>query len=382
MMESTTQRENQDLVRRDEARFREQLAFFESVLIDWLQAERVTVACGSWAEGGIAEFLPRGKATLLPAVYEGCFEGVRELRLEGLEHHMHIDLGRVHQLTYSVAPSVCFAGKPSFEVRLLTTGPGGARTSRWSVSLMLSRPYVGDALAPDELAWFFERARLHIARRPDLVRFEVSPDVLRSERADDVRRCLATTLGLPTDALWHDALRALDGGARGVSDESSEPRSLDLLREALRFREASLVIYRERTLVEFQTEKLAGVFKYVEDGHVSWQLGEFEDHHCHLALGAVTRVLFSAEPVPCQRGRLNYTVWFLVPGACGNPYRSDGYFAVVLNRPYDGDAPRLDIIDQVLSLYRRYRHESWVETDELFLRALGGEADEGPLCRA
>jgi hypothetical protein len=130
MMESTTQRESQDLVRQDEARFREQLAFFESVLIEWLEAERVTVACGSWADGGIAEFLPRGKATLLPAVYEGCFEGVRELRLEGLEHHMHLDPGRVHRLTYSIAPSVCFAGKPSFELRLLTTGPGGARTSR------------------------------------------------------------------------------------------------------------------------------------------------------------------------------------------------------------------------------------------------------------
>lgn len=382
MMENATQEESPDFVDRDEARFREQIAFFESVLIEWLEAERVTVACGSWADGGIAELLPRGKATLLPAAYHGCFAGVRELRLDGLEHHMHIDLGRVYQLTYNIAPSACFAGKPSFEVRLLTTGPGGARTARWSVSLMLSRPYVGEALASDELTWFFERARLHVARRPDLVRFEVSPDVLRSERADDVRRCLATTLGLPTDAPWHDALRALDSGAREASEEYSEPRSLELLREALRFREASLVIYRERTLVEFQTEKLAGVFKYVEDGHASWQLGELQDHHCHLALGAVTRVLFSAEPVPCQQGRLNYTVWFLVPGSCGNPYRSDGYFSVVLNRPYDGDAPRCELIDQVRSLYRRYRHESWVDADEVFLGALGGKADEGPACRA
>lgn len=189
-------------------------------------------------------------------------------------------------------------------------------------------------------------------------------------------------LGLPTDAPWSDALRALVGSPREANDESSEPRSLELLREALRFREASLVIYRERTLVEFQTEKLAGVFKYVEDGHVSWQLGDFQDHHCHLALGAVTRVLFSAEPVPCRGGRLNYTVWFLVPGSCGNRYRSDGYFSVVLNRPYDGDAPRLELIDQVQSLYRRYRHESWVEAGDLFLRALGGEADGGPACRA
>jgi hypothetical protein len=366
----------------EEERFREQIAFFESVLIEWLEAERMTIACGSWADGAIAEFLPRGKAILLPAMYEGCFEGVRELRLEGLDHHIHFDLGRVHQLTYSIAPSVCFAGKPSFEVRLLTTGAGGARTSRWSVSLMLSHPYVGDTLALGDLVWFFDLARRHVARRPDLVRFEVSPDVLRSERADEVRRCLATTLGLPADTPWLDAVRALDGGAREVSDESPEPRSLELLREALRFQDASLVIYRERMLVEFQTEKLAGVFRYVEDGHVSWQLGEVEDHHCHLALEAVTRVLFSAEPVPCQGGRLNYTVWFLVPRACGNPHRSDGYFSVVLNRPYDGDEPRLDNIDQVLSLYRRYRHESWVEADETFLRALAGEVDEGSRCRA
>lgn len=342
----------------------------------------MTVACSSWADGGIAELLPRGKATLLPAAYEGCFAGVRELRLDGLEHHLHIDLGRVHQLTDSIAMSVCFAGKPSFEMRLLTTGPCGARTSRWSVSLMLSRPYIGDTLASNEIAWFFERARLHIARRPDLVRFEVSPDALRSERGDEVRVCLATTLGLPTDTPWQDALHALGGGPPEARDDSSEPRSLELLRNALRLRDASLVIYRERTLVEFQTEKLAGVFRYVEDGHVSWQLGEFQDHHCHLALGAVTRVLFSAEPVPCQRGRLNCTVWFLVPGSCGKPYRSDGYFSVVLNRPYEEDAPRLDIIDQALSLYRRYRHESWVEADELFLRALSDEADGGPACRA
>jgi len=283
---------------------------------------------------------------------------------------MHIDLGRVHQLTYSIAPSVCFAGKPSFELRLLTTGAGGARTSRWCVSLMLSHPYVGGGLAADELGWFFERARHHVAQRPDLVRFEVSPEVLREADADGVRACLAATLGLPADAPWRTAVAALDGGAYEADDEPAAPRTLGLLREALRFREASLVIYRERTLVEFQTEKLAGVFQYVEDGHVSWQLGGFQDHHCHLALGAVTRVLFSAEAVPCQQGRLNYTLWFLVPGACGNPYRRDGYFSVVLNRPYEGAAPRIELIEQVLELYRRHRHESWVAADDEFLRVL------------
>jgi hypothetical protein len=83
----------------------------------------------------------------------------------------------------------------------------------------------------------------------------------------------------------------------------------DILRGALAFREASLVIYRHKTLVEFKTEKLGpGLSLYEEDGHVSWQIGAFDDHHCHLDVGACTSVVFGAEPVSCQGGRLNYTV--------------------------------------------------------------------------
>jgi hypothetical protein len=99
-------------------------------------------------------------------------------------------------------------------------------------------------------------------------------------------------------------------------------------------------------------------------------VGEFEDHHCHLAFGDLTEVLFSAEPVPCQGGRLNYTVWFLVAGACGNPHRKNGYFSVVLNRPYDAGRPRPGIIRQVFDLYARYAREPWVRADAEFLRAL------------
>ncbi len=147
-----------------------------------------------------------------------------------------------------------------------------------------------------------------------------------------------------------------------------EPKILPVLRGALELRDASLVIYRPRTLVELKTERLGGVSLYVEEGHASWQIGDFEDHHCHLDLPAVTRVLFSAEPVSCQGGRLNYTVWFLVDGDGGNPYRPDGYFSVTLNRPYGADgAPRVEVIGAVFRLYAEFSGEPWVTADETFL---------------
>ncbi|MBM3989152.1 MAG: hypothetical protein FJ294_14485, partial [Planctomycetes bacterium] len=52
-------------------RFAERVAFFESVLREWLEYEHVTIACGSWSEGGICELLPRGRAQILPPAYEG-----------------------------------------------------------------------------------------------------------------------------------------------------------------------------------------------------------------------------------------------------------------------------------------------------------------------
>ena len=102
----------------------------------------------------------------------------------------------------------------------------------------------------------------------------------------------------------------------------------------------------------------------------SIQLGSEDDHHCHLNLQWVDRVLFSAEPVECQGGGLNYTVWFLSAESCGNPYRNNGYFSVVLNRPYAGQVPRLEVIQPVLDLYQQFRNESFVDADEIFLRVL------------
>lgn len=155
------------------------------------------------------------------------------------------------------------------------------------------------------------------------------------------------------------------------------PEIAEIVQGALSVREASLVIYRHRTLIELKTEKLGrGLSLYEEDGHTSWQIGEFDDHHCHLDVGLCTEVVFSAEPVSCQGGRRNYTIWFQVDRDCGNPYRPTGYFSVTFNKPYTADgAPRRDLIDQMFDLYRRFAATPGVSADQGFLDAMS----EGPV---
>jgi hypothetical protein len=363
-----------------QAELEERSAFFHDAVSDWLADPDITIVCGRWSEGAISEFLPGGSAGLLPPAYDGRFAGIRELRIRQQRHHLHIDFGRVHTLSYVVAPSVCLGFDPSLEIRLLTTDEAGNRTEDWMVALMYTNPYLENRRVDRRAAGrFFRKAREHLARRPDLVRLRIEPEVTRNVHAGALFDCLAEASGRAFDAMdWDEALAAL--GARAPRDAApaiDEPRIVPLLRDALALREASLVIFRDRTLVEFKTDRLGGLHRYVEHGHVSWQIGRFEDHHCHLALGEVTEVLFSAEPVPCQGNRLNYTLWFLVPGACGNPYRPDGYFSITLNKPYRAGVPRLEVIEPVMSLYRRYRGEAWVSADERFLEALA----EGPAGR-
>ncbi len=150
------------------------------------------------------------------------------------------------------------------------------------------------------------------------------------------------------------------------------PKVVELVEGALSLKGASLVIYRHRTLIEFKTERLVpGLSLYEEQGFSSWQFGDAEDHHCHLDVGACTRVVFGAEPVSCQGGKLNYTVWFMVEGDCGNPYRRGAYFSVTLNKPYDEQGlARFDLIEPVFELYRRFEGEAGVEAEPAFLRAM------------
>jgi hypothetical protein len=146
----------------------------------------------------------------------------------------------------------------------------------------------------------------------------------------------------------------------------------DVVDGALGLAEASLVIYRARTLVEFRTDRLTqGLSLYREGKHASWQIGAFEDHHCHLDVGAVNEVVFGAEPVSCQKGRINYTVWFLVEEDCGNPYRPRAYFSVTLNRPYTDDGePRWEVIEPMLALGARFEGREGVSCEPAFAEAM------------
>jgi hypothetical protein len=206
------------------------------------------------------------------------------------------------------------------------------------------------------------------------VEFDVEPAVRSSHEGLQLLPLLRASTGL-TDGQWPELIRALCPTAHpGGTAPAQEPPFTPLLKKALQFRDASLVIYRDRTLIEFKTEKLDGLHRYVEQGHVSWQIGAFDDHHCHLSLDTVVRVWFSAEPVSCQGGGINYTVWFLSAGPSGNPFRRDGYFSIVLNRPYAGNQPRLDVIGPMLDLYREFSNAPWVQADPKFLEILANGA--------
>ncbi len=144
-----------------------------------------------------------------------------------------------------------------------------------------------------------------------------------------------------------------------------------LLTAALGLRDASLVIYRPGVLVEFKTDRLTEkVTSFEEQGFRSWQIGAFEDHHCHLNLREVIAVEFDAEPVGCQGGRLNYTVWFNGAGDGGNPFRPEGRFSVTLNAPYaDDGTPKPGIVEQVYGLHDRLAASPLVRASQAFLAA-------------
>jgi hypothetical protein len=154
----------------------------------------------------------------------------------------------------------------------------------------------------------------------------------------------------------------VDAGGEGLTP------ILRVLDESLGLRGASLVVYRKKTLVEFKTEHLRErVSAYEEGGHRSWQIGAFDDHHCHLDLDAIEEVLFDAEPVSCQGGRLNWTVWFLGKSDCGNPYRPNAVCSVTLNQPYTDVGERDGgVVDPVYRLFDGVRHLDFVSASESF----------------
>lgn len=362
--------EQRELVRRTDA--------LHGLLAAWLDTPGLTVACGHWEDGAVSEIVPEGRAVLLPARYGGVFAGVRELRLTGAAHHLHIDLGRVERLRFTLAPCVCLGFKPSFEVRLMSRNRAGTASGDWSLSLMLGAPYAGESLDQEAARGFLARACAQLRAHPELTEIVVDEQVRASLAGQAILPLLREHAGTP-DGDWPGVLRALRPAAPHAEPHSAaDPAILPLLREALRLPDATLVLHRERVLVEFQTELLDGVHRYEEQGHVSWQIGAQHDHHSHLSLSAVDHVLFSAQASPCQGGGLNYTVWFQTARPSGNPFQPHGYFSVTLNRPYAQGRPRVEVIEPLLDLYRRFRDAPWVVADAAFLRVLA----EGPPTRA
>jgi len=345
--------------------------FFERSLHEWARDEAATIAAGDWRDGAVMELV--GETRLLPARYDGCFEGVRELRARGSEHHAHIDLGRVHSIEYVIAPSVCLGFRPSLEVRYLTTGPGGSRTGRVMVRALVNSLYTRDGVNAQAASTWYQRYDRDVEERGERVRLVIASEVPNAKESPALLDVLKTAADVSL-ADWSGAARALTGRERPIATPSG-PEFRGLLEDAIALHDASLVIFRDRTLVEFKTDDLAGVFEFTEGEHTSWQIGATDAHHCHLALTAVTSVEFSAELVPCQGNRLNYTLWFLVAGGCGNPFRSDGYFSVTLNRPYEGRSPRWSVIRPVFDLYEKYRGHEWVRADQGFLDALADLPD-------
>lgn len=76
-----------------EVQLRDQSAFFHAAVTRWLSRPGITIACGRWSDDAISELVPQGQASLLPAIYDGCFAGVRELRLQGQPHDLRSHFG-------------------------------------------------------------------------------------------------------------------------------------------------------------------------------------------------------------------------------------------------------------------------------------------------
>lgn len=362
----------------DQQAFHDRIGFLRDVLQRWVARPDTVLACGRWSEGAIGEFNPVGRGKVLSARYKDCFAGVCDIRLEGQPHHLHVDLGRVYAVRYCLSPSVCFGFKPSLEVRFMLAGLGGSASERWSLAAMVENPYLNDSLDEACLTAFMEEAADLCRRQPRWAGLWIDPEVWLSEAGQQIKQALCRVAGVNPAApkAWEQALCSFRPKPQmpAPGDSAADPLVLPLLKQAVNLPEASLVILRERTLVELQTGQLEGVFKFVEQGHVSWQIGGYKQSHCHMDLYAITGVQFAAEPAPCQGGRLNFTVWFLTGDRSGNPYKWDGYFSMVLNQPYDEQgAPRAWVIEPMLALFRSHHGEAWVSADKRFRKV----ADNG-----
>lgn len=141
----------------------------ETILRAWLGDSDLTIFCGNWGDGSVIELLPRGGAQLSGPRYHAPFEGLRDLRIEGSAHHVHLDLGKLAHARYVMTPSVCYGFRPSFELRL--TVSNADPLGRFGLGLGVTQPYAGVVLRTEPIRRYFCRAAQHIAAFPDAVSF-------------------------------------------------------------------------------------------------------------------------------------------------------------------------------------------------------------------
>lgn len=165
------------------------VAQIERMLRDWLAEPSITLICGDWRRGSIMELYPEGRAVLSEARYAEPFSGLRDLRLEGQGHHLHLDLAKLSTAVYTVAPSVCYGWRPSFEVRF-----GGDDEGAGAFALSVRDPYAGNRTNRAALVGYFRRLLEHTALFPGVTRFHV-------DARDGARR--------GPGEVWHDALSCL-----------------------------------------------------------------------------------------------------------------------------------------------------------------------------
>src|SRR5262245_41371428 len=130
----------------------------ERVIRDWLNEPGITLVCGDWRKGSIMELYPEGRAVLSEARYPEPFSGLRDLHLVGQDHHLHLDLAKLETAVYTVAPSVCYGYRPSFEVRF-TAELEGAGAAGFALSVR--EPYRGGRTNRGALVGYFRRMLEH-----------------------------------------------------------------------------------------------------------------------------------------------------------------------------------------------------------------------------
>jgi hypothetical protein len=178
------------------ARGLDRIEQLEEILCDWLVDPKITLVCGDWRAGSIMELFPAGRATLTRARYPEPFHGVRDLKLAGEAHHVHLDLGKLSSALYTVAPSVCYGYRPSFEVRFAFDGG-----DRFSLAVSLSEPYTKRGADRSSMVRYFERLLDHRTRFPLVTRFRCEPatDSQETECWKDALACLAVASGQEID---------------------------------------------------------------------------------------------------------------------------------------------------------------------------------------